>query len=284
MSDENVNYYSMLNLDRSANEDEIKRAYRREALKWHPDKHGDETRAEAEIRFKLVSEAYEVLKDPQRRAAYDAYGVEGIRRGGGAAPNGGFGPDSFQQQPFFFHRPEDVFREFFGGRDPFESFFSGPMGGGFASDPFFNRGPPQRSRGFGSGFGGFDNDPFFSSPFSSFGAGGPTGLSSFGAGGPQGFSSSSSSFYRSSSFGGGMTTSKRVQITVKDGKQHMVTTSTDASGRTVTEKVVTDAGGNVVSRETSEESRSEANGGRRIESSVAQGAGVGGWMKRQSKG
>ncbi|KAI8808070.1 dnaJ-like protein subfamily B member 6-like protein [Cladochytrium replicatum] len=275
MTAENVDYYAILNLDRSANEDEIKRAYRREALKWHPDKHGDETRAEAEIRFKLVSEAYEVLKDPGRRAAYDAYGVEGVRRGGGTAPNGGFGPSSFQQQPFFFHRPEDVFREFFGGRDPFESFFSGPMGGGFASDPLFNRGPQQQqpSRGFGGGFGGFENDPFFSSPFSSFAAGGPPG-----------FSSSTSSFYSSSSFGGGTTTSKRVQITVQDGKQHMVSTSTDATGRTVTERVVTDATGNVLSRETNEEG-SQTNGGRRIESGGGgQGRGLGGWMKRLSKG
>lgn len=76
-------YYEVLGLGREAGEDEIKKAYRRAALKWHPDRNPD-NHPEAEERFKEVTEAYSVLVDPQKRASYDRYGHAGVsgRRGG----------------------------------------------------------------------------------------------------------------------------------------------------------------------------------------------------------
>jgi molecular chaperone DnaJ len=75
-------FYETLGVTREAGDDEIKQAYRRLAMKWHPDRNNGSPDAEA--RFKEVTEAYDVLRDPQKRAAYDRYGPDGLR-GGGAA-------------------------------------------------------------------------------------------------------------------------------------------------------------------------------------------------------
>uniref|UniRef100_A0A4W6DUZ7 DnaJ heat shock protein family (Hsp40) member B6a n=1 Tax=Lates calcarifer TaxID=8187 RepID=A0A4W6DUZ7_LATCA len=84
--------------------------YRKLALRWHPDKN-PENKEEAEKKFKELSEAYEVLSDANKRSIYDRYGKEGLTGSNG-------GRDHFHEQ-FTFRNPEDVFREFFGGRDPF---------------------------------------------------------------------------------------------------------------------------------------------------------------------
>lgn len=105
-------YYEILGVDRNASAEEIKKAYRKVALKYHPDKNpGDK---EAEEKFKEAAEAYEVLSDENKRAQYDRYGH--------ASGNGGFGGAPHHMDI------EDIFRQFgdiFGGHSPFDSFFGG---------------------------------------------------------------------------------------------------------------------------------------------------------------
>jgi len=105
-------YYEVLGLQKGAGEEEIKKAYRKLAVKYHPDKNpGDKT---AEEKFKELGEAYEVLNEPQKRAAYDQYGHAAFdRRAGGFGRAGGF------------HDPFEVFREVFGGGSIFEDLFGG---------------------------------------------------------------------------------------------------------------------------------------------------------------
>lgn len=106
-----TNFYKILNVPKSATLSEIKKAYRKLALKWHPDKN-PENPQEASRRFREISEAYEVLSDSKKRKMYDRYGVDANARAGPSMSDdffdfGGFGH-------FNFRDPEDVFREFFG--------------------------------------------------------------------------------------------------------------------------------------------------------------------------
>lgn len=80
-----ADYYAVLEVERTASDDDIKKSYRRLAMQYHPDRNNGS--ADAEERFKAITEAYDVLRDPQKRAAYDRYGEAGLRGGGGA---GGF--------------------------------------------------------------------------------------------------------------------------------------------------------------------------------------------------
>ena len=81
-------YYDLLGVSRTASDDDIKKAYRKVAMKYHPDKNpGDQ---EAEKKFKEITAAYDVLKDPQKRAAYDRYGVDGMNGHGGGFSSSGF--------------------------------------------------------------------------------------------------------------------------------------------------------------------------------------------------
>ncbi|MGQ3675997.1 molecular chaperone DnaJ [Xanthobacter sp. TB0139] len=100
-------YYEVLGCDRGADEVVLKSSYRKLAMKWHPDRNQDNP--EAEIRFKEVNEAYEVLKDPQKRAAYDRFGHSAFENGGAGGPGGpGFGND-------FASSFADIFDDLFGG-------------------------------------------------------------------------------------------------------------------------------------------------------------------------
>nr|XP_020463370.1 dnaJ homolog subfamily B member 6-like [Monopterus albus] len=114
-----VDYYNILGVSRTATQDDIKKAYRKLALKWHPDKNLD-NKEEAERKFKELAEAYEVLSDKSRRDAYDRCGNDRMRQTGSSSS--GFSSD-FPGFTFTFRSPDEVFREFFGGQDPFASFF-----------------------------------------------------------------------------------------------------------------------------------------------------------------
>lgn len=192
-------YYKVLGVERDAPVQAIKKAYRKAAVKWHPDKNPD-NKEQAEENFKSIAEAYEVLSDEKKRSTYDRYGKEGLKEGGGGTGEAGFGFSGFSggRPGFSFKHAEDIFKEFFGGHDPFAGFmdeddFFG--GGGFGQrgfhkmeserprrdpfgDPFEGFGGFGHMDGFGMGhghagqgrerkggfaaFGGFDDDPFFS--------------------------------------------------------------------------------------------------------------------------
>jgi molecular chaperone DnaJ len=111
-------YYEVLAVSKTANADEIKKAYRKLAVKYHPDKNpGDKS---AEESFKEVGEAYEILSDDQKRAAYDRYGHSAFSQGAGPGAGG-------------FHDPFEMFRDAFsgnGGSSFFESFFGGTSSSG----------------------------------------------------------------------------------------------------------------------------------------------------------
>jgi molecular chaperone DnaJ len=108
--------YEVLGVERTAEPDEIKKAYRKLALKYHPDKNpGDKT---AEEQFKELGEAYEILSDPEKRALFDQHGHAAFDRRAGAYGAGGF------------HDPFEIFREVFGGGGIFDDLF-----GGGRSDP-----------------------------------------------------------------------------------------------------------------------------------------------------
>jgi molecular chaperone DnaJ len=114
-------YYEILGVERGINEEDLKRAYRKLAVKFHPDKNPDDHSAEE--KFKEIGEAYEVLSDSSKRAAYDRYGHAAFQGGMGGGGGG-------------FHDPFEVFREVFGGG-----------GGGGIFDQFFGGGSGMDSSG-----------------------------------------------------------------------------------------------------------------------------------------
>lgn len=135
MANGKSDYYDILGVTKSASADEIKKAYRKQALEWHPDRHKDNKEA-AERRFKEINEAYQILSDPKKKQAYDQFGHQAFSPGGGfggAAGQGGFGqsgrwgPFTYTytttggqggQNPFAgfdFGDPFEIFNQFFGG-------------------------------------------------------------------------------------------------------------------------------------------------------------------------
>jgi molecular chaperone DnaJ len=115
-----ADYYEALGIPRDADEAQIKKAYRKLAMEFHPDRNNGSK--EAEERFKEISEAYEVLKDPDRRAHYDRFGKEGMRGGAGSGPFQGFD----------LHDAIEMFMRDFGGGGGggFDDIFGGRRGGG----------------------------------------------------------------------------------------------------------------------------------------------------------
>src|ERR1700722_9987079 len=116
-----TDYYNTLDISKGATAEEIKKAYRKKAVKYHPDKNpGD---SEAEKKFKEISEAYEVLSDEKKRQVYDRYGKDGLSGFAGGAPHSQESMDEALR----------TFMSAFGGGGAdniFESFFGGDFGGG----------------------------------------------------------------------------------------------------------------------------------------------------------
>ncbi|KAK9114074.1 hypothetical protein Syun_020871 [Stephania yunnanensis] len=118
-----VDYYNILKVSRSATDEDLKRSYKRLAMRWHPDKNPSSSKAECEVKFKQISEAYDVLSDPQKRQIYDAFGEEGLKSGQGQA--GGYSASrsasrfggSSRASAFQFNprRAEDIYEEIFRG-------------------------------------------------------------------------------------------------------------------------------------------------------------------------
>lgn len=133
-------YYCILGIEKGASDEDIKKAYRKQALKFHPDKNKS---PQAEEKFKEVAEAYEVLSDPKKREIYDQFGEEGLK--GGAGGSDGQGGTFW----YTFHGdPHATFAAFFGGSNPFEIFFGRRMGGGRDSEEMEIDGDPFSAFGF----------------------------------------------------------------------------------------------------------------------------------------
>ncbi len=128
-------YYSVLGVSKNASVDEIKKAYRKLALQYHPDRNKDKA---SEEKFKEVTKAYEILSDSSKRQTYDQFGEAAFQQGGPGAggPFGGFGTQSGRYGPFTytyttsgnqagfdfggFSDPFEIFEQFFGGANPFQ--------------------------------------------------------------------------------------------------------------------------------------------------------------------
>lgn len=139
-------FYNILGVTRKATDDEIKKAYHKMALKYHPDKNKDPG---AEQKFKEIAEAYDILSDKNKREVFDKFGEEGLK----GAPNdsgAGFQGYSFQGDP------RDLFKQMFGSEDPFNGIFGGGFGGtGATRGGTFTSGPMHTNMfSFGGPFGG----------------------------------------------------------------------------------------------------------------------------------
>lgn len=128
-----LDYYEILTVERGATEEDLKKAYRKLAMRWHPDKNPND-KDEAEAMFKQISEAYEVLSDPHKRQVYDQYGEEGLKDGPPQPDSAGNG------NKFNPRNAEDIFADFF-GTSPFgygagrSTRFSSEAGDGLKKPP-----------------------------------------------------------------------------------------------------------------------------------------------------
>eukprot|EP00116_Pleurobrachia_bachei_P003424 sb/3463686/ len=247
--DTSDDYYTILGVGRDASDSDIKKAYRKLALRYHPDKNQDDQETATEM-FKSISEAYDVLSDPQKKQVYDLYGKEGLTDSGpspGGHSRGAGG--GFRHGGFHFRTADDIFAEFFGGHDPF--FQSFPNMGRHSSSRSSSR--PTSAR-HASPFMTFDNDDFmgggFGHPF-----GGGMMFSSFGNGGG-GFSMSSTSMGGGFGGGGGSFTSSSTSTTIRNGKRvttkrvvqnGVETVTVEENGQEVRPYQLTGMGGFVVS-------------------------------------
>ncbi|XP_056633694.1 dnaJ homolog subfamily B member 6-like [Diorhabda sublineata] len=189
-------YYKVLKVPRNASTDEIKKAYKKLALKWHPDKNPD-NKEEATRRFREISEAYEVLSDAKKRKTYDKYGT--VNPGRNSSQNYEDLFDFGGSFHFTFRDPEEVFREFFG-----TSMFE------FLNDDF-----PHRRNKHRSSSGHSNNMSLFGPMGGGFLDGFLSGHKDFGSV----FSSVESSFSASSSPNGSYTRKVATATKVVNGKK-----------------------------------------------------------------
>ncbi|KAG0307885.1 hypothetical protein BGZ98_009527 [Dissophora globulifera] len=254
-NDDKPNYYALLCLDPKATKDDVKKAYRRQALLFHPDKMKPHMKEEASQHFQLISEAYEVLSDDAKRELYDRYGHEGVKAGGDPNPQPDFGAPQFHAGPpgFGFGFDSPFFASFGMPAHPqFQDQFAQhhqrhmrQMGSMF--DGMFGADIPRHQQQFGH-HGMFAND-FFADPFQSFQQQTRPTLFSTSPFASQfsqtqqydsgngtspfvGFTSSSSSSSSSSGGRGGIRTSTKT--TVVNGKRTTITETTDSQGMTTT--------------------------------------------------
>lgn len=274
-------YYEVLGVAKTASEKDIKKAYRKLAIKYHPDKNPHD-KAAATVKFQQIGEAYAILSDKSKRREYDNQSSPLFADSEDEDMGGGFGrygvPSSrssrassrhstrtrhthFSRPDFTFRDASSLFESFFGGRDPFESFFDegvtrshGVRMGSMFDDDFFGGGrmrrtaaaAPRSSRslaprraGAGSSFGSMFDDMFDAHMDMSAGLGRGGGMQHF----------SSSSFSSSSSTGrrGGRSVSTSTSVTWRGGQKVTTTTRTvtqpDGTVETVTEEHVEDAAG-----------------------------------------
>ncbi len=115
------NYYKVLGIEKNATPEQIKKAYRKLAMKWHPDRNPD-NKEESEKQFKEIGEAYSVLNDAKKRKTYDQFGEDGLN-------------SNFSGAHFTFNNAEDIFKQFFGDKNPWDEMFNG-MGGAFPGSTF----------------------------------------------------------------------------------------------------------------------------------------------------
>uniref|UniRef100_K3WCK2 J domain-containing protein n=1 Tax=Globisporangium ultimum (strain ATCC 200006 / CBS 805.95 / DAOM BR144) TaxID=431595 RepID=K3WCK2_GLOUD len=237
-------YFEILGLVATATDTDVKKAYRRLAVQWHPDK--NRTHPKAEEYFKKIGEAYAVLSDPEKRKLYERYGKAGVGGETAEYDEDAFGGGSaFHHSPFGFgfgghagfsaRNARDIFEAFFGGMDPFEEFFN--SGGGHSqrrqsrhrSANNWDSPLGGMSMGFGHPMGGM------SMSMRGFGGGGLSSMmmdSFFGGNGGGGM------FAEFGSFGGGFSSSSVSSSSHTDRSGHVVTkkttTTVDANGRTET--------------------------------------------------
>jgi curved DNA-binding protein CbpA len=244
MKGSKINFYEILEVPKNATTDDIKKAYKKLAMKWHPDKNPNNVK-EAEEKFKIIAEAYAILSDPEKRRKYDLGGSTnwsdyepGPRSGGfGFADFGGMGGFGGGFGDFTFERAEDIFREAFG--QEFGNFGGSKKKSSSNTSSKNNQNKSDNRRGFVDddddddfggfgGFGGFGNiDKMMKNMMGGMGMGG-FGRDPFGE-----------DFFRGMGGGGmgGSGISKSVSTIIKNGKKVTVTkvTTTNSDGTSHTE-------------------------------------------------
>ena len=223
-------YYEVLGVSKQATEDDIRKSYKKLALKWHPDKNPDNIK-EAEEKFKEIGEAYACLSDKEKKAVYDRYGHEGLSAGSERTPGGRYSPGHFSDfTSFSFGSANDIFDRLFknGFFDDDDDFFGS----------HFNNGPGNRHKG---------QKTTSSSPFGGFGGFGGFNDFGFDSRGGDDIFSRNSMFTNFGGSSGATGVSKSTSTVIKGGKKIVTekTTTVQADGKKTVQvkEIISDADG-----------------------------------------